>query len=155
MASFPSDIISGVVSGIVTSLFIWIFIEIKNKSLLPLLRSWMYRGVMISGNWHAEVNKQDCNATYVLFIEQSGYQLLGEFSVSYKTDGEVKTGSYKLKGVISDGVASFLVENRSLGTSGSLVLKVVTGAGAMVGLFTYKGSSCERITSEELTFNKK
>ena len=129
--------------------------EIKNKSVLPLVRSWMYRGVMISGNWYAEVNKPDCNTTYALFVEQSGYKLLGEFSVSYKTDGEVKTGIYKLNGVISDGVASFLVENRSLGTSGSLVLKVVTGARAMTGLFTYKGSSCEKITSEELTFNKK
>ncbi len=50
-----SNLILGISGGIVSTVIIWFFIQVYRKIIYPAIKSMLYKGIDLEGEWHCDV----------------------------------------------------------------------------------------------------
>ncbi|MFA0555708.1 hypothetical protein [Vibrio sp. 10N.222.55.A1] len=168
--NYWETILLGIPSGIVSAFLVWLTIKTWATVFTPWLRTQIYRGVDVKGEWTlvemtgeqgvAVEVMEDATQTvsYVLNIEkQYGHVLKGWFSQSYKSSESESQGRYQVQGQILDGVVmlSLSPQNKCKSSFGTLLMYVVSAGGELEGKFTYKGAKTNRINAIDISLKKR
>lgn len=157
MNEYLKIILLGVPSGVVSAFVVWVVISLFRNTILPWYRQYVYKGVEIEGEWIYSSEQKSVTNTFKLNIEkQLGHELSGWFSQDYKDGSELRHGRYKFNGEVVDGfvVLSLFPSNRNKSTFGTIHVQIKGSGNKLEGVFTYKNTQSDDITSTTLTLEK-
>ncbi|EII3091980.1 hypothetical protein AB3D11_001324 [Vibrio vulnificus] len=168
--SYWETILLGIPSGIVSAFLVWLTIKTWATVFTPWLRTQIYRGVDVRGEWTlvqltddqgqvvSEMELAAQTVSYVLNIEkQYGHVLKGWFSQSVKSSDTETQGRYLVRGQILDGVVmlSLSPQNKSKSSFGTLLMYVVCAGAQLEGKFTFKGAKTNKINAIDISLKKR
>lgn len=149
-------IILGVISGVVTSALITLVISIIRNILIPWYRSFIYRGIDISGKWQSLLEKHGVKETAILEVKQRADKVVCVMSISIEKEGKTELRVFEVEGKIEDLVLSLRGRNtnkKRIGINVAL-LEVVNGGKKMVGYEAWYSTITDSVDAEKIEWER-
>lgn len=135
-----NNLTTGIISSLVASVIFAILIVLLKESLVPLIRSFFYRGPNISGEWHTyHSNTPESKAVGRVFLTQRGEKIEGEATAFRSRTGEESEKMFEFKGYFKSGQLHFLYEDLNLKglVLGVGLLKLTANSKVLAGKLLY------------------
>lgn len=155
MSNFLS-VFLGVISGVITSSILFFSAWAFREFLLPKLKSYMYKGVSITGTW--EVSSPEYDRRKITFhltqvadkVTGTSAHVLNDKNSDERAD---ETRAYRLEGFVRDGYLYLLGTSvdRSRTGAAAFLFHIVGGGQTMRGEGLGYSSSKDAIISHPLT----